>query len=91
LHIVWVVVSPRAAHSFRFPVIRNDVVVIREIFVADSAYPALFDNFPVHQFPHFGGRSEFAVSARVMRIFNSLNSKPDQSGSGHEFPPTAQR
>jgi hypothetical protein len=27
----------------------------------------------------------------VMRIFNSLNSDPDQLGSGHEFPPAARR
>ena len=35
----------------------HDVVIIREVFVADGAYPALRDNFSVQQFPHLGGRS----------------------------------
>jgi len=49
------VVSPRAAHSFRFSVVRDDIVVIRKVFVADGADPALLDNLSVQKFPHFGG------------------------------------
>ena len=55
LDIVWVVIPPCSAHSFRIPVVRDDVVVIREVFVADSAYPALLDNLSVQKFPHLGG------------------------------------
>jgi hypothetical protein len=29
--------------------------------VADGASPVLLDNFPVHQFPHFGGCSELVI------------------------------
>jgi hypothetical protein len=82
LNVVGMVISPRSSHSFRFPVVGHDIVVVCELFVADRAYPALFDNFPVHQFLHFGGRLEFAIYPRVMRIFNSPNSKPDQAASG---------
>ena len=48
------VVSPRSSHSFRIFVVRDDVVVIREVFVADGAYPALLDNLSVQKFPHLG-------------------------------------
>jgi hypothetical protein len=29
------------------------------------------------------------IYSQVMWIFDSLNSKPDEPGSGHAFPPTA--
>jgi len=54
LNVVWMVVSPRAAHSFRFPVVRDDVVAIGEVFVADGAYAALLDNLSIQKFPHLG-------------------------------------
>jgi len=41
------VVSPGAAHSFRFSVVRDDIVVIGEVFVADGAYAALLDNLSI--------------------------------------------
>ena len=37
------IISPRSSHSFRILVVRDDVVVIREFFVADGAYPGLLD------------------------------------------------
>jgi len=49
------VVSPRATHSFRFSVVRYDIVVICEVFLADGADPALLDNLSVQKFPYFGG------------------------------------
>lgn len=55
LDIVWVIVSPGSAHAFRFLVVGNDVVVISELLVADSAYPTLLEDLAVHQFAHFGG------------------------------------
>jgi hypothetical protein len=44
LDIVWMIISPRSSHSFRVLVVWNDVVVIREVFVADGAYSALLEN-----------------------------------------------
>jgi len=55
LDIVGVIISPRSSHPFRIPVVRDDVVVIFEVFVADGAYPALLHNLSVQQFPHLGG------------------------------------
>ena len=54
LNIVWMVIPPRPAHSFRILMVRDDIVVVREVFVADGAYPALLDNLSVQQFPHLG-------------------------------------
>jgi hypothetical protein len=50
----WMVVSPRAAHSLRFPVVWYDIVVIGEVFVADGAYASLLDNLSIQKFPHLG-------------------------------------
>jgi hypothetical protein len=47
------VVPPRPSHSFRIPVVRHDIVVVREFLVTDGALSALLDNLPVQQFPHF--------------------------------------
>ncbi len=35
--------------------VRDDIVVVREVFVAEGAYPALLDNLSVQQFSHLGG------------------------------------
>ena len=54
LNVVWMVISPRSTHSFRILMIRYDIVVIREVFVTDGAYPALLDNLSVQQLSHLG-------------------------------------
>ena len=48
------IVPPSSSHSFRILVVRDHVVIIREVFVADGAYPALLENLPVQKFPHLG-------------------------------------
>jgi hypothetical protein len=47
LDIVRMVIPPRSSHSFRVLVVRYHIVVIREVFVADGAYPALLENLSV--------------------------------------------
>src|ERR1700687_1978764 len=89
LDVVRMIVPPRSSHSFRILVVRGHVVVIREVLVADSANPALLHNLSVQKFPHLGRGSQFPISARVMRIFNSLNSKSDYLRPGKKLPPTA--
>lgn len=83
------IISPGSAHSFRVLVVWNDVIVVSEFVVADRAYAALLSYLPVQQLPHLSRGSQFPVSSRVMRIFNSLNSKSDQLGLGYEFSATA--
>ncbi len=41
------VISPRTAHSLRLLVVRHDIVVIRELFMADRAFLVLLDNLAV--------------------------------------------
>jgi hypothetical protein len=53
------IVPPRSSHSFRLFVIRNDIVIICELFTANRTDAVLFDDFPVHRFPHLRGRSQF--------------------------------
>lgn len=69
--IVRVVVSPCSAHPFRIFVVWHDIVVVRELFVADCAFPVLLDNLSVQQFPHFCWRPKFPISSRVVRILNA--------------------
>jgi hypothetical protein len=47
LDIVRVIVSPGSAHAFWILVVRGDVVVVREFFVADRAYSGLLSNFAI--------------------------------------------
>ena len=47
LDIVWMIIPPCSSHSFRILVVRDDVVVIREVFVADGAYSALLENLSI--------------------------------------------
>jgi hypothetical protein len=83
------IVSPCSSHSFGILVVRHNVAVICELFVADCAYPVLLDNLPLQKFPHFGGGPEFPVSSRVMWIFDALHSKSQPPDLGDEFPTTA--
>jgi hypothetical protein len=61
-------------------VIWNDVVVVGELFVADRAYSGLLPHLAVQQFPHLRGGSQLAISSRVVRIFDALNSKSYEPG-----------
>jgi len=69
------VVSPRSSHSFGIPVVRNDVVIVGELFVADGAYSFLLGDFPLQKFPHFGWGSEFSIAPRMMAIFNTSSTE----------------
>jgi hypothetical protein len=53
--------------------IRHDVVVVRELMVADCAYSVLFGDFPLQEFPHLSGGPEFPIPPRMMRIINASN------------------
>ena len=55
--------------------IRYDLAVIGERLVTDCAFSALVSDLSVEQFSHFGWGAEFAISPRVVRIFDALNTK----------------
>jgi hypothetical protein len=54
LDIVRVIVAPRSTHSLWISMVRNHVVIVRELFVADGADASLFPDFSVEQLSHFG-------------------------------------
>ena len=54
LDIVRMIISPGSSHSLGIPVVRDDVVVVRELFMAYRAYASLLADFPVQQFAHLG-------------------------------------
>ena len=89
LDIVRMVISPSSSHSLRTLVVRNDVVIVGELLVADGAYACLLSDLHLQQLPHLPRRSKFPVSTRVVWIFNPLNSKPNQFGLGKERAATA--
>jgi len=74
LDVVGMIVSPRSSHSTGIDVVRNDVAVVGELPVAESAYAVLRGDFSVHQFPHLGVRADLPISAWVLGIVNAPDS-----------------
>jgi hypothetical protein len=89
LNIVRMIISPRSSHSFRILVVRNNVVVVAKLLVADGAYSGLLPHLTVQECTHLSRRSEFSISSGVMRIFHALHSESDSSRVGGCFPPAA--
>ena len=75
LDIVRVIISPAPTHPFGVLVIRHDVAVIGELFLANGGFPVLLDNLAVQQFSHLCWRAELSISSWVMRIFDTLNAE----------------
>jgi hypothetical protein len=67
--------------------IGHDIVVVSKFLMADRAYATLFSNLAVHELSHLGGRSQFSISPRMMRIFDPLHSESDQPRLGSDFSP----
>jgi hypothetical protein len=54
-------------------VVGDDVAVVGERFLAESAYTILQSNLPVEELPHFAVGAEFPVSPGMMRVLNTPN------------------
>jgi len=52
LDVVRMIVPPGSSHSFGILVIRNDVIVVGELIVADRAYSGLLPHLAVQQCSH---------------------------------------
>lgn len=52
LDIAGMIVTEGSSHSFRISMVGDDVVIVRELFVADCAYAGLLANLAVQQLPH---------------------------------------
>jgi hypothetical protein len=88
------VISPGPSHSLGIFVVRNHVVVVRELLVADGAYSVLFLDFSLQKLPHFSWGPEFPIPPRVMRVFDALHSHPYCRGLvflSDPFPATAEQ
>jgi hypothetical protein len=75
LNVIGMIISPRSSHAFGLDVVGHNLVVIREVRVADRAFAVLLDDLSVQQLPHLSWRPQFAVSPGVVRIVDSLNAK----------------
>lgn len=91
LDIVGMIIPPRSSHSTRVDVVGNDITVIRELFLAKCAHTVLGGDLPVHQLPHLGIRTDFSISARVLRIVNAADSHLARSFFLRDWLPSAAR
>jgi hypothetical protein len=62
-------------------VIGHDVVVVGERHLANGALSVLLNYFSIEQLPHFRFGAKLAVSSRMVRVFDTLNSEPSGSPS----------
>jgi hypothetical protein len=53
--------------------VRHDFIAVGERFATNPPFHALLDNLARQQFTHFRRRSDFAVSSRMVPVFNPLN------------------
>jgi hypothetical protein len=73
LDIVGMVVAARSSHPSRIDVVGNDIPIVGERHLENSALPVLLNYFSIEQFPHFCFGAEFTVSPGVVRVFNALH------------------
>ena len=88
LNVLGMIISPRSSHPFGLDMVGHNLVVMRELLVANRAPPILLNDFSVKQFPHLSGLPEFAISPGMVRIFDALNTKL-KSASFPRLLPTA--
>jgi hypothetical protein len=84
------VVSSRPSHSSRIDVVGYDIAIVGEGHLANSTLSVLLNDFSIEQLPHFRSGAEFAVSSRMVRVFDTLHSElSDSSSSLNRFAATA--
>jgi hypothetical protein len=81
LGVLRMVVSARSSHPSRIHVVRHDVVIVGERYPANRALPVLLNYFSIEHLPHFRFGAKFAVSSRMVLVFDTLHSEPSDSPS----------
>ena len=69
------IVPPRPSHATGINVVGDDVGVIGELFMADTALAALGHNLLVHQLSHFRIGADLPISSRVVGIVDATDSQ----------------
>ena len=69
------IVPPRSSHPSWADVVRYDVAVVGEPFLAEGADAILRRNLSVHQLPHLSIGTDLPISARVLGIVNAADSQ----------------
>jgi hypothetical protein len=68
-------VYDRQRYALNDNMVGDDLTAHGKRIVADRAFPVLLDDLSVEQFPHLCRGPEFAISPRVVRVFDALNTK----------------
>ena len=74
LDVVGVVVVPGSAHPFGLDVIGNGVAEVAKFPPADRAAAFLLSDFVLEQAAHLCRRAKLAITAMMMRVFDSSHS-----------------
>ena len=75
LNVVRMIVTPRSSHPSWADVVRYDVAVVGEPFLAEGADAILRRNLSVHQLPHLSIGTDLPISARVLGIVDTTDSQ----------------
>jgi len=75
LNVVGMIVSPCPAHAAGANVVRYDVAIVGEPFLAEGTDAILRRNLSVHQLTHLGVRTDLPISSWVMGIVDATDSQ----------------
>ena len=68
------IVPPRSSHAAGIDVVGDNVGVVGELFIADTAFAFLGHNLLIQQLSHFRIGADLPISARVLGIVNAPDS-----------------
>src|SRR5579859_6316159 len=89
LDVFGMIVPPRSSHSTGIDVVRNDVVIVRELSLAEGTYSILGGDLPIDQLSHLAVRADLPVSPRMLGIVNAANAHLARSFSFRDGFPSA--
>lgn len=75
LDVFRMVVPPRSSHATGIDVVGDNVGVVGELFIADTAFAFLGHNLLVQQLSHFRIRAYLPITARMLEVVNATDSQ----------------
>ena len=70
------IVPPRSSHAAGIDVVGDNVAVVGELFIAESAFAFLGDDLPIQQLSHFAIRADLPISAGMLGIIDAPDAHP---------------